>query len=84
MGEDEEDADACCDQRKNAGEEEAEVVEGKAFPQRFLVTNGLMLQRAIADCHNRGGCWEGVVRTAALGDSCVVGWARRCARGTSI
>ena len=32
MGEDEKEADACCDQRKNAGQEEAEVVEGEALP----------------------------------------------------
>ena len=42
MGEDEEEADACCDQRKDARQEEAEAVEGKPLPQGVLV-NRLML-----------------------------------------
>ena len=35
--EDEEEADACCDQGEDAAEEETKVVEGDAIPQRFFV-----------------------------------------------
>lgn len=34
---DEEDADACRNERKYPSEKETEVMEGEAFPQRFLV-----------------------------------------------
>jgi hypothetical protein len=51
--EDEEDADAGCDDGEDAGEEEAEVVEGVAFPEWFLVDD-LVLHCAVADGHGCG------------------------------